>query len=149
MKPTPPGWPRFASAVFYDDAAKAIDWLCRAFGFEVIIKVEGEGGHIEHCELKYGDDGLVMIGEGGAAAKEPWRRSPRAAGGNTQALMAFVDDCDAHCEHARAAGATILKEPQTNDYGEDYWTDRGYECADLEGHHWWFVQRLRSGKQAP
>ena len=43
MKPTPKGWPRISSAVFYDDAAAAIDWLCRVFDFEVRLKVEGEG----------------------------------------------------------------------------------------------------------
>jgi uncharacterized glyoxalase superfamily protein PhnB len=38
---------------------------------------------------------------------------------------------------------------KTTDYGEEYWTDRGYEAEDLEGHHWWFVQRLRTpGKDA-
>ena len=42
MKPTPTGWPRISSALYYDDAAKAIDWLCRAFGFEVQLKVEGD-----------------------------------------------------------------------------------------------------------
>ena len=46
MKPTPKGWPRLSSALYYDDAPKAIDWLCEAFGFEVRLKVEGEGGRI-------------------------------------------------------------------------------------------------------
>ena len=30
-----------------------------------------------------------------------------------------------------------------SDYGEEYWEDRTYECADLEGHRWWFCQRIR------
>ena len=34
MKNTPKGWPRISPAIIYDDAAGAIDWLCRAFGFE-------------------------------------------------------------------------------------------------------------------
>ena len=46
MKPTPSGWPRIASAVYYEDAPAAIDWLCRAFGFAVRVKIEGEGGSI-------------------------------------------------------------------------------------------------------
>ena len=54
-----------------------------------------------------------------------------------------MDDADAHCERARAAGAAITTEPATQDYGEDYWSDRSYETRDLEGHYWWFVQRLR------
>ena len=55
----------------------------------------------------------------------------------------YVDDADAHCERARAAGAVITVEPATQDYGEGYWVERSYEARDLEGHHWWFVQRLR------
>ena len=35
MKQTPKGWPRLSSSLFYDDAAAAIDWLCRAFDFQV------------------------------------------------------------------------------------------------------------------
>jgi uncharacterized glyoxalase superfamily protein PhnB len=140
LKPPPAGWPRIASAVYYDDAAAAINWLCRAFGFEVRVKIEGEGGRIEHSELMYGE-GMVMVGQAG---KEAFRQSPRSVNGaNTQNMMLFVDDADAHCEHARANGAKIVKEPTTTDYGADWWTDRGYECEDLEGHHWWFYQRLR------
>ena len=59
MRPTPAGWPRLSSSIFYQDAATAIDWLCKAFGFEVRLKVEGEGGRIVHSELTYGD-GLIM-----------------------------------------------------------------------------------------
>lgn len=35
----PPGWTRFVSSIYYDDASAAIDWLCDAFGFEVKLKV--------------------------------------------------------------------------------------------------------------
>ena len=61
-------------------------------------------------------------------------------------MMVYVDDAIAHCERARAAGARIIAEPAVHDYGEDYWTDRGYECEDPEGHRWWFYQRLRDPK---
>lgn len=147
MQPTPKGWPRFSSSVFYVDAARAIDWLCDVFGFEVRLRVEGEGGRIEHSELTYGD-GLVMVAHEGGADGRPWKnlmRSPRSVGGsNTQAQMFFVDDVDAHCAHARARGALIVAEPETHDYGDDYWTDRSYAVLDLEGHLWWITQRLRN-----
>ena len=140
MKPPPAGWPRIASSVYYEDAAAAIDWLCRVFGFEVRVKIEGEGGRIEHSELMYGE-GMVMVGQAG---KESFRQSPRSVNGaNTQNMMLFVDDVDAHCEHARANGGKIVKEPTTTDYGADWWSDRCYEGEDLEGHRWWFCQRLR------
>lgn len=143
MKPTPAGWPRISPAIYYDDAARAIAWLCDAFGFDVRLKVEGEGGRIEHSELVYGD-GVVMVGEA-SKARFPYRRSPKSAGGvNTQNLMLYVDDVEEHCRRARAKGAVVVSEPETHDYGEEHWTDRAYECTDPEGHHWWFTQRLRS-----
>jgi len=143
MKPTPEGWPRLSAAVFYDDAAGAIDWLCRAFGFTVRLKVAGEQGRIEHSELTYGE-ALVMVAQAGARPGRPHPRSPRSIGGaNTQSLMLFVDDVDAHCAQARAAGARIFEEPAVHDYGADYWTDRSYGAVDVEGHHWWFTERLR------
>jgi uncharacterized glyoxalase superfamily protein PhnB len=146
MKKPPEGWPRISSAVFYDDAAKAIDWLCKAFGFEVRLKVEGEGGRIEHSELTF-DGGLIMVGSTGGKSQRPAPlpcKSPRALGGaNTQSLCICVDDVDAHCEKARTAGAKIMEEPTTQDYGEDYWSDRSYRAEDPEGHQWWFMQRVR------
>ncbi len=147
MRPSPPGWPRLSSALYYDDAAKAIDWLCDAFGFEVRLKVEGEGGRIEHSELVYGE-AVVMVADG-KSDKYTHTASPGQVGGkNTQNLMLYVDDVEAHCARARAAGAEIWIEPKTSDYGEEYWTDRSYGCVDLGGHRWWFCQRLRNPKPA-
>ena len=145
MKPTPPGWPRISSSLVYPDAAKAIDWLCRAFGFEVRLKVEGDGGRIEHSELTFGE-GLVMVSDR-KPEKWPHYRAPAdVGGGNTQTLMVYVDDLEAHCKRAREAGAKIVREPETHDYGDDYWTDRGYRAEDPEGHHWWFWHRVGDGK---
>jgi uncharacterized glyoxalase superfamily protein PhnB len=145
MKPTPSGWPRLSSSVFYDDPRAAIDWLCRAFGFELRLKVEGDDGVIHHSELCFGE-ALIMVG--GTGGKEPWQalyRSPKSNGGfSTQSNAIFVDDVDLHHERAVAAGAKILRELCTNDYGEEYWTDRSYGALDLEGHLWWFMQRIRS-----
>ena len=70
--------------------------------------------------------------------------SPRSiGGGNTQLLSVFVDDVDAHCTRARAEGAEIFREPETNDYGLEYAMDRTYGALDPDGHLWFFMQRLR------
>jgi uncharacterized glyoxalase superfamily protein PhnB len=149
--PPPAGWPQLSSSVFYRDPAKAIAWLCDAFGFELRLKVEGEPGEIVYSELVYGG-ALVSVS---ASAKpgdavEPGREfkarhaSPRDLGGrNTQALCLFVDDAYAHCAQPRAQGATIYAEPATHDYGDDYWSDRSYGADDCEGHAWWFMHRIR------
>jgi len=146
MKPTPRGWPRISSGLYYRDAAVMIDWLCGAFGFEVRLRVEGESGRVAHAELAYGD-GLIMIGEERRGTAQRFgvdAASPLSVGGaNTQQLMVYVDNVDAHCAHARAAGARIADEPKLHDYGADYWVDRSYGAVDPEGHVWWFAQRIR------
>jgi len=147
VKAPPKGWPRMSASIFYADPHAAIDWLCEAFGFEVQLKVEGGRGEIVHSELKLAE-GLVMVsGESSPGDEKPWQalyRSPRTTGGTvTQALAFYIDDVDAH--HARAVekGAQVVRALETSDYGDDYWSDRSYGALDLEGHLWWFMQRMR------
>jgi len=144
MKPTPKGWPRLSVALYYQEAGKAIDWLCEAFGFEVRLKVEGEGGRIEHSELVFGE-AVVMVGDEAVQQdKNRPAKSPRSVGGaNTASAMFYIDDVDAHCARARKAGATITYEPTVSDYGADHWADKSYQAQDLEGHRWWFCERVR------
>jgi uncharacterized glyoxalase superfamily protein PhnB len=143
MKPAPADWPRLSSAVFYDDPARAIDWLRDAFGFTVRVKIESSPGTIEHSELDYGG-GLVMVGDARKGGEGPKRVSPKDIGGRcTQSIMIHVDDVDAHYRRAKEHGAVVTREPETSDYGEEWFVDKSYGCTDLEGHHWWFSQRLR------
>ncbi|HEU4615798.1 MAG TPA: VOC family protein [Kofleriaceae bacterium] len=139
-KELPKGWPRISASLTYANASKAIDWLCKAFGFEVQLKVEADNGKIAHSELVLGG-GLISLGDVEKPGRD-WRKTPAQAGGCTAALCVYVDDVDAHCARARAAGAVIASEPTTHDYGDGYWVDRSYEAIDLEGHHWWFMTRL-------
>jgi uncharacterized glyoxalase superfamily protein PhnB len=140
MHPLPIEWPQLSSAIFYDDANAAIDWLCKAFGFELRIKVADKKGGVMHSELVYGH-ALVMVSSSDRAGAA----SPRGVGGkNTQRLFLYVEDADRHCARAREAGAVIVTEPHDSDYGPDHWADRGYECTDPEGHGWWFAHRVRN-----
>jgi uncharacterized glyoxalase superfamily protein PhnB len=144
VKPTPKGWPRAASALYYEGGSAAIDWLARAFGFEVRLKIEGEGGKLAHSELVYGE-AVFMIGDS-RQEKQPHLAAPTELDGkNTQSIMVYVDDVEAHFSRAKAAGARITSGIETHDYGDEYWTDRGYACVDVGGHHWWFAERVRTG----
>jgi uncharacterized glyoxalase superfamily protein PhnB len=49
----------------------------------------------------------------------------------------LADGLDEHCERARAAGARIVAEPETQFYG-----DRVYRALDPEGHVWNFAQAV-------
>lgn len=119
----------------YQDAQKAIDWLCRAFGFEKQLVVPGEGGSIAHAQLRFGR-GMIMLGSSGAhgGGFDELVKSPQEVGGvGTQSPYVIVDDADAHLARARAAGAEIVLDIEDKEYG-----GRGYTCRDLEGHVWSF-----------
>ena len=149
MRELPKGWPRLSTTLFYVDAPKMVEFLCRAFGFEVRLIVEGEPGQIKHSELTYGEAlvGVNSERKGDDAMFGVAGLSPKSVGGaNTQTIMLFVDDVDAHCATARAAGANIIDPPRVHDYGEEYWADRSYGAVDPEGHMWWFTQRVRDPK---
>ena len=44
----------------YYDAPAAIEWLCKAFGFEKLLVVPGENGTIAHAQLTFGN-GMIML----------------------------------------------------------------------------------------
>jgi uncharacterized glyoxalase superfamily protein PhnB len=117
--------------IFYEDVARAIAWLERAFGFEKRFALEGPNGIVLHAELLLGAS-VVMVGGLG----------PRNAGPPPDRVRSgtyvFVDGVDAHCEIARAAGAAIVIEPTDQPYG-----DRYYLATDPEGHEWYVAQHMR------
>lgn len=117
----------------YDDAPAAIEWLCRAFGFRKRMVISGPNGTVRHSELSYGP-GVIMVS---TARPSEGRVSPRTAPVMNQALCMRVDDPDAHCARARAAGATITRDVQDEEYGA-----RGYMATDVEGHSWYFGDYL-------
>lgn len=127
--------PSLGAAVFYRDPRAALAWLEKAFGFERSMVISDQDGNIVHAEMRYGDS-YLMVG----AEWADFVASPASIGGkNTQMLHVQVrDGIDAHCDHARAAGAQIQQEPTDQFYG-----DRTYRARDPEGHVWTFGQRVR------
>lgn len=131
----PGGMNRVTPYVFYDDVSAALVWLQQAFGFAPRMTFPAPNGGIVHAEMAIGD-GVIMLGPSGIA---PTWKSPRSLGGaNTQGLFVYVDDVDAHCATASAAGAAVVKPP-----ANQFWGDRMYSVLDLEGHAWIFAQHFR------
>jgi uncharacterized glyoxalase superfamily protein PhnB len=127
--------PACIPALCYQNPRKALDWLQKAFGFEIEMVIEDDAGNPVHSELRYGD-GVVMIGS-------EWtedHKSPASVGRKcTQTVhIHMTENVDQHCEHARKAGAEILMEPATQFYG-----DRTYRARDPEGHIWTFGQTVQ------
>ena len=118
----------------YADAAAAVEWLCAALGFAKHLVIPGPNGTIAHAQLTYRNS-MIMLGstdEGGDYDRLIQQPS-EVGGASTQAPYVIVDDVDAHCAQARAAGADIVMEPSDQDYG-----GRNYACRDIEGHLWNF-----------
>jgi uncharacterized glyoxalase superfamily protein PhnB len=128
--------------ISYEDVGGAVDWLTQAFGFqERGERYTEEDGTVTHAELEL-RGATVMLGWPGAEYRSPkshaeeceqarrWLEPPHVVDG----VLVYVDDLDAHFEGARAAGATILREPVAEPYG------RLYSAADLEGHRWMFME---------
>ena len=117
----------------YIDAQTAIDWLCRAFGFEKHLVVAEDDGSIAHAQLSFGN-GMIMLGSARDDGYGQLIRQPSEIGGaETQSPYVIVDDVDAHWERAKEEGATVVMEPEDQPYG-----GRFYACRDLEGHLWNF-----------
>jgi len=126
--------PTIVPAVIYLDPRAALDFLRDAFGFELDMMIEDESGALVHSQMVLGN-GRIMVGT-------EWsedHKSPRSIGGKcTQSVnLHLEEDIGAHCERARAAGAEIIAEPQTQFYG-----DRTYRARDPEGHIWTFSQTI-------
>jgi hypothetical protein len=65
----------------YRDAHAAIDWLCKAFGFEKHAVYEGTDGGIDHAQLVFGN-GMVMLSSRvmttSAGCSHRWKIPPAA-----------------------------------------------------------------------
>ena len=120
-------------AMRYRDANAAIEWLCKAFGFERHLVVPGENGTVAHAQLSFGN-GMIMLGSAREDEFGQRVKPPREIGGiGTQSAYVIVEDADAHYARAKAAGAEIVMEVEDQDYG-----GRLYACRDPEGHLWSF-----------
>lgn len=116
--------------VVYRDLAQAIAWLERAFGFEEQYRY---GEPLSGAQLRMGG-AWIMVKQARAETL-----SPRQLGYGTQSLTIFVDDVEAHCERAKAAGAVVVEEPHETVYGEFQ-----YAAEDHEGHHWLFSRHAKN-----
>lgn len=131
--------------IAYEDGVAALDWLAKAFGFRERARITEKGGRLSHGEMQAGS-GVIMLASPTPEYRGPahhrdeceraraWLAVPYIVDG----ILVAVDDVEAHCRHAREAGARILTEPERDKYGTRY------RAEDLEGHRWMFVQRSDS-----
>ena len=120
--------------LLYEDGDAAIDFLTSAFGFREVMRTTGSGGGL-HAELEVAPGGdRIYLGSPGGAFRGP------AQVGRTSLVYVLVDDVDRHHGRARAAGATIVEEPNDLPFGH-----RRYTCDDPQGHQFAFASVITEG----
>jgi uncharacterized glyoxalase superfamily protein PhnB len=94
--------PSLAPYLFYDDVARAARFMEEAFGFSTVFTSPDPAGGLAHAQLAH-RSGLVMVGHAGAGGLR-LVKSAGALPALHAGVYVFVDDVDAHCARALAAG---------------------------------------------
>ncbi len=114
---------RLALALYYQKPSEAARWLADVFGFRLALELSGNDEH-SWTEFLIGNSSIMLFPldaaspQGTSATHVPW---------------VYVDDLDAHFEHARERGASVVSGIQQHGY-------RAYQAADVEGYRWTFAQ---------
>ena len=103
-------------------AGRVIDLLRTAFGAEELGRHLNADGGIMHAEVRIGDS-VIMFADG----NDQFPPAPAT-------VHVYVPDCDAAYRRALQAGATSLREPADQFYG-----DRSAGIRDSAGNSWWIA----------
>ncbi len=112
----------------YPDVRTAVAWLGSAFGFEERVRI----GEAHRAQMRVGTDGAIVVADVRGEQVAP------SAGTLTHVIKVRVPDVDAAFQRARDAGARVVQEPETFEYGE-----RSCMLEDLAGHRWELTQTVR------
>ena len=125
-QPIPEGYRTITPGLVVDGAAEALEFYERAFGAEVVRRLE-MGGKIMHAELRIGDS-LVTVNDEMPefGLKAPDRDAPVPA-----SLLIYTEDADALHARAVQAGASEI-----NPVSDQFHGDRAGSVRDPYGHRW-------------
>jgi uncharacterized glyoxalase superfamily protein PhnB len=125
--------PNVVPLIVCRDIERTHEFLVRAFDLAPgVLEPDGDGS-IRHGEVHAGSQVIWLH----RVWEENGWVSPETSPLTTGELVVRVEDVDAHCERARAAGAEIEYGPEDQPYGV-----REYGARDLEGRRWAFVTPL-------
>jgi PhnB protein len=122
VSPVPRGFRMVTPYLVAEDGLALLEFVQQAFGAEQVEKVIMPTGM--HGEARIGDT-MLMIGGGIPGKKFPSSLQPNA-------LHVYVEDADATCAKAVAAGATLIDAPRDQEYGE-----RSGTVKDRSGNYWY------------
>jgi uncharacterized glyoxalase superfamily protein PhnB len=109
------------------NAATAIEFYKQAFGVTEIFRLTEPSGRIGHAELKFGDT-IIMVSD---EYPEFGILGPQPNGIPGSLIHLHVVNADGMASRCVAAGATMIRDPQDQFYGE-----RSCTIRDPFGHEW-------------
>ncbi len=127
VKPIPDGYPQVSPYLSIDGASTAIDFYSDIFGAKERMRMDGPDGKIGHAELQIGDSVVMLADE----FPDMGVLGPKRVGGTPVTLHVYVEDIDATHKAALDAGATEVRAPENQFYG-----DRDGFIIDPFGHGW-------------
>lgn len=123
----PEGYHTVTTYLLVSDAARLLDFARDGLGARELSRHVDDDGRVRHAEIQIGDT-IVMLGQ----AEGEFPPMPSM-------LYHYVADADASYERALAAGATSVRPPADQHYG-----DRSGGVIDPVGNQWWFATPLAS-----
>jgi len=134
VKPIPEGYHSVHPYLIFKRSPEAIAFYVKAFGAKEGPCMLDARGHVNHAEIQIGDSCIMMADE----VPQMEAFSPEHYGGSPVSLLIYTEDCDAMFKQALAAGATILREPADQPYG-----DRMSGVGDPFGYKWWIATHIK------
>ncbi len=113
VKPIPEGYQSLMPHLTVTDGPGAIDFYSKAFDAKELYRLIEPNGKIGHAEVQIGDSVFMLADEYpdfGALA-------PPSLGGSPAKLCINVENADKCTDRALAAGATLLRKPETGFHG--------------------------------
>ena len=121
----PDGYHTITPYLVVEGAGEAITFLSEVFDATQVLRMDGPDGRIGHAELRIGDSTLMIADV------------PRSGKAKTGLLHLYVEDSEALYRRALDLGATSLREPTVEFYG-----DRVASFADRWGNEWFLATHV-------
>jgi PhnB protein len=134
----PQGYNTIQPYLMFVNTAEAIAFYAKVFGAKEKVSMKSPEGRVVHAEIEIGTSVMMMADEnpGMDAFAAPHY------GGSPVSIMIYVDDCDTTYKGALEAGASSLREPTDQPYG-----DRMAGVTDPFGYKWWIAHCLTAANQ--
>ncbi len=134
VKPIPDGYHSVQPYLMLKNCVEGIAFYAKAFGAREKFRMPNAQGRVGHAEIEIGDSTIMMADE----APQMDAFSVEHFGGSPISLLIYTADCDTMYTQALAAGASSLRAPTDQPYG-----DRMAGVKDPFGYKWWIATHIK------